>query len=37
MTVEIVVDSEQQTDVLGRIFAETLPNGAVVALLGTFV
>lgn len=35
MTVEIVVDSERQTDVLGQILAETLPDGAVVALLGT--
>ncbi len=34
MTVEIVVASEQQTDVLGRLLAETLPDGAVVALLG---
>jgi len=35
MTVEIVVDSERQTDVLGPILAATLPDGAVVALLGT--
>ena len=35
MTVEIVVRNEEETDVLGGVLARTLPEGAVVALLGT--
>lgn len=35
MSVEIVVNNEQETDILGRVLAKALSNGTVVALLGT--
>ena len=35
MSIEINVNNEQETDILGRILAKLLPDGAVVSLLGT--
>ena len=35
MPIEIEVKNEQQTDILGRVLAKALPDGTVVALLGT--
>ena len=35
MSVEIIVKSELETDVLGRVLANTIPCGTVVALIGT--
>ncbi|MCF0233380.1 MAG: tRNA (adenosine(37)-N6)-threonylcarbamoyltransferase complex ATPase subunit type 1 TsaE, partial [Thermoguttaceae bacterium] len=35
MSVEIIVKNESETDRLGAILADILPDGAVVALLGT--
>ena len=35
MSIEIEVKNEQQTDILGRVLAKALPDGTVVALLGT--
>lgn len=35
MSIEINVNNEQETDILGRILAKVLPDGAVVSLLGT--
>lgn len=35
MSVTINVANERETDILGRILAKTLPNGSIVALLGT--
>lgn len=35
MAIEITVKNEQETDILGRVLAKALPDGTVVALLGT--
>lgn len=35
MTIQITVKNEQETDILGRVLANALPDGAVVSLLGT--
>lgn len=35
MSIEIDVNNEKETDILGRVLAKALPDGTVVALLGT--
>ena len=35
MSIEILVQNERETDVLGRVLANAIPNGTVITLIGT--
>ena len=35
MSIEIIVKNEQETDILGRVLARSIPDGTVVSLVGT--